>query len=265
MRCMHEASLHADNCFVTLTYADDKLPDDGNLRKEDFQKFLKRLRHKTGRFRYFHCGEYGERFGRPHYHACFFGVDFPDRVIYSEQDNVRLYTSQVLADCWGHGFCTVGDLTFESAAYVARYVMKKVTGDRADSHYMRLNEDTGELTQVEPEYVTMSRRPGIGRDWYEKFSTDVFPRDECVVREAVCKPPRYYDGLYEISNPEGFADVKRRRQEKAASLGEEARGDHFEKDSRTGYVKNRRGRLSVRGRVAEVRASLLKRGFEGEN
>lgn len=260
MRCMHEASRYEDNSFITLTYSPENLPSDGNLSLDDWQRFAKRLRH-YGRFRFFMAGEYGEEFGRPHYHACLFGLDFPDRVLYSERDGARLWTSRILADYWPYGFSTVGDVTFESAAYVARYVMKKVTGDRAESHYMRLNEETGELAPVVPEFVTMSRRPGIGRDWFEKYSSDVFPSDEVVVRGKLCKPPRYYDGLYEIRDPEGYDRIKHERAIRAKEAASENSGDYFEKDERTGYIKNRRGRLAVREICAERRVELLKRGM----
>jgi len=44
IRCVHEASMHENNCFITLTYAPEYLPPDGGLIKSDFQKFIKRLR-----------------------------------------------------------------------------------------------------------------------------------------------------------------------------------------------------------------------------
>ncbi len=81
MRCMHEAQLHENNCFITLTYDNTHLPSDGSLHYKDFQLFIKRLRKKFGntRIRYYMAGEYGENFGRPHFHACIFGHDFHDK------------------------------------------------------------------------------------------------------------------------------------------------------------------------------------------
>lgn len=215
MRCVHEASLYEDNCFITLTYNDEHLPDDGSLNIRHFQKFMKRLRKKFSgsTIRFFHCGEYGDRYGRPHYHACLFNFDFPDKEIFKvTPSGEKLYTSQILSDLWPFGFSTVGSLTFASAAYVARYIMKKVNGDLADDHYF--DPSTG--VYLQPEYITMSRRPGIGHSWYKKFETDVFPSDSVIVNGAECKPPRYYDTLYEISNPEGFEFIKNAR--KAAAL-----------------------------------------------
>lgn len=213
MRCMHEASLYDDNCFITLTYNDANLPDDRSLNVRHFQLFMKRLRKRFGKgIRFFHCGEYGERFGRPHYHACIFNFDFPDKEIFKVTPSGELlYTSKALDELWGFGFCTVGSLTFASAAYVSRYIMKKINGDRADEHYF--DPYTGVF--LKPEYITMSRRPGIGYSWFEKFSSDVFPSDEVIVNAASCKPPRYYDSLYEISNPTGFEFIKNARKAEA--------------------------------------------------
>jgi hypothetical protein len=77
VRCVHEASLHEKNCFITLTYSPENLPKDGSLDVSHFQKFMKRFRKRFGPgIRFFHCGEYGESLSRPHYHACIFGFDF---------------------------------------------------------------------------------------------------------------------------------------------------------------------------------------------
>ena len=204
LRCVHEASLYDKNCFITLTYAPEHLPSDNSLHVEHFQLFMKRLRKAFGDgIRFFHCGEYGEKHKRPHYHACIFNFDFDDRLLFSQRGGVRLYTSKALSRLWPFGFCTVGDVTFESAAYVARYIMKKVTGDDAPEHY----------AGRKPEYVTMSRRPGIGARWFEKYSKDVYPSDECPALgdRGVCKPPRFYDSLYEIDNPLEMEFIREKR------------------------------------------------------
>ena len=129
MRCVYESSLHADNCFITLTYADNPI----TLRDKDLTNFWKRLRQKLGvkSLRYFACGEYGEQFSRPHYHACVFGWRPCDLELLSVRDSISLYKSRFLSDTWGLGHVTVGDVTFESAAYVARYVLKKVNFSQA--------------------------------------------------------------------------------------------------------------------------------------
>jgi len=217
LRCVHEASLYEDNCYITLTYDDEHLPSDGSLNLKHFQDFMKRLRFKYSdvRIRFFHAGEYGGKHRRPHYHALLFNFDFADKKLFKIVNGLRLYTSDVLAALWQFGFCSVGTLTFQSAAYVARYIMKKVTGDLADEHYVGCNEVTGELVQLVPEYTTMSRGGkdghGIGYDWFQKFHGDVFPSDEVVLREVTLRPPRYYDCLYETGYPDLFAEVKSQR------------------------------------------------------
>lgn len=211
MRCVHEASLHNRNCFITLTYDDEHLPYDLSVNVRHFQLFMKRLRKKYGhQIRFFHCGEYGENFGRPHYHACIFNFDFEDRILWTTRENVHLYTSAALQELWPFGFSTVGDVTFESAAYVARYVMKKLTGDKADA-YNWTHPITGEVYTRAPEYVTMSRRPGIGKGWFDKFKSDVFPHDHVIVNGVPCKPPRYYETLYDLLPDGNMVPIKAAR------------------------------------------------------
>nr|QJB19800.1 MAG: replication initiator protein [Microvirus sp.] len=206
LRCMHEASLHEDNCFLTLTYDEEFLPSDGSLNKSHFQLFLKRLRRSYDdvRIRYYSCGEYGENFGRPHYHACIFGFDFSDKQLF-KRGEYKLYTSPVLDRLWGMGHCTIGDLSFESAAYVARYCTKKVTGTMAKEYY----------AGRQPEYATMSLKPGIGAEWYERWKGDCFPSDYLVVNGFKCKPPRYYDKRLERENPALYEEIKQRRRDVA--------------------------------------------------
>jgi len=217
MRCLHEASLYDKNCFITLTFNDDYVMP--SLDKSIFQKFMKRLRRMfpDTRIRYFMCGEYGDKLSRPHYHACLFGFDFPDRVLWSIRDNVRLYRSSILEKLWcdpkngnSFGFSTVGDVSFESAAYVARYCMKKVTGEKAELYYK----------DKIPEYVCMSRRPGIGLEWLKKFHKDIYPSDEVVIRGNVkCKPARYYDdkfGEMSLTNKKFIDKLKLMRKARAA-------------------------------------------------
>ena len=216
VRCTHEASLHQDNCFITLTYNDENLPADKSLHVDHFQKFMKRLRKRFGDgIRFYHCGEYGEKYMRPHYHACLFNFDFPDKKLWKIVNDQRLYISDALQELWPFGFSTIGSVTFESAAYVARYIMKKVNGEKADSHYERVDLETGEVYKLKPEYTTMSRRPGIAHDWYEKFKSDVFPSDFIVINGKKVKPPRYYDSLYEHEYVSDFDTIKKNRKKNA--------------------------------------------------
>lgn len=225
IRCVHEAQMHENNCFITLTFSPEELEKRKNpasLDVSEFQRFMKRLRKKYGKgVRFFHCGEYGEKNKRPHYHALLFGVDFGDRELWSTRDGVKLYVSDNLSKLWPYGFSTIGDVTFESAAYVARYVMKKVRGEGAPDHYSNwLDPITGEITEVKPEYATMSRRDGIGKTWFDKYKNDVFPNDYCVIRGHEVKPPRYYETLLKQYYPEEHEELKAKRKEEAPEVYE---------------------------------------------
>ena len=208
IRCVHEASTHEKNCFITLTFDQEHLDPSGSLVKSDFQKFMKRLRKATGsQIRYFHCGEYGEQLGRPHHHACLFGFDFDDKELLVAGDN-PLYTSELLSKIWPYGHAVIGSVTFESAAYVARYVTKKITGPAAEEHYK------GKL----PEYTTMSRRPGIGYKWFEQFCSDVYPQDEVIIRGKTCRPPRFYDKTLDKYLPEYYKQIQGERQKRSRKV-----------------------------------------------
>ena len=175
VRIMCESQMHDVSSFVTLTYDEANLPSDFSVNKRHLQLFFKRLRKAGYVFRYYCCGEYGEDFSRPHYHLCLFGVNFADdRVFYRNTGSGPLYTSPSLEAIWRLGFCVIGDLTFESAAYVSRYCTKVVNGDMAESHYTRCDSETGEIFRLEPEFSLMSRHPGIGDAWIRKFHHDVY-------------------------------------------------------------------------------------------
>lgn len=212
MRCVYESELHERNCFITLTYDDSHLSDD-SLHVDHFQKFMKRLRkaYPEETIRYYHCGEYGDQNGRPHYHACIFGFDFPDKELWSIRSENRLYTSKSLNEIWGKGYAIIGEVTFESAAYVARYINKKLLGasDKTKEDHYR-----GRL----PEYTTMSRRPGIGSQWYKKYRSDVYPHDYVVVRDKKMKPPKFFDTLLEKEDPEMYKAIKMARQDSVPEL-----------------------------------------------
>lgn len=220
VRLMHEASLHDENCFLTLTYSPEHLPSDGSLHKEHFQLFMKRLRkHLHGeRIRFFHCGEYGETNQRPHYHALIFGYDPPDKIFYKNTGGNNLWLSPTLDRLWRLGFVVCGSVSFDSAAYCARYIMKKQFGSTSARHYVGPETvQTGELRQRE--YTTMSRRPGIAHDWIEHYGKiDVYPRDAVLSNGFEAKPPRYYDQFVEKVDPQLYAAVLSDRRRKASHL-----------------------------------------------
>lgn len=221
MRCVHENQLHPVSSFVTLTYDDACLPPGNSLSRRDTQLFLKRLRNGRGRFRYYGCGEYGEKTNRPHYHIILFGINFDDKKFYSENKRGdKLFSSKELEGYWPLGHCRIGEVTFDSAAYCARYVMKKIKGDLAESHYVTVDQ-YGEVHEISPEFPMMSRRPGIGRAWFDRYGRDAYRHDSVIMRGMEVPPPRYYDGLYEVLDSARLTDLKKKRRRKAAkSLSE---------------------------------------------
>jgi len=280
LRCVHEASLHEENCFITLTYSPETLPANHSLDKQHFQKFMKRLRkhyvptnpwpsenpetqeHKDWQFkhgiRFYQCGEYGEQNNRPHYHACLFNFDFPDKKLYKTTKNGdKLYTSAKLEEIWSStddktnkpitgGFCTIGELNFKTAAYTARYIMKKINGKQADEHYRYDDPVTGEQHIIIPEYTTMSRRPGVANKWYENYKTDVYPSDEVIIKGIPMQPPKYYDSILEKENPFLYDDIKHDRLTNAEKYS----------------ADNTPERLHVKHKVKQAQANLLNRTLE---
>ena len=253
MRIVHESTLHeynGGNCFITLTYRDKRdcsiyelengyhVPDDWSLHKSHFQKFMKRLRNAfpDQEIRFFAVGEYGRccehkidltlhdcplcNTGRPHFHACLFNCSFDDLEAYQSDGGVMRYTSPKLEKIWKYGFVDVGELTYNSAAYCAKYVLKKVRKVNSEHHYMKLGE-YGEVTFITPEFVLMSRgnashkgkRCGIGAGWYEKYKDDVFPSNEVPVPGfgVMHGPPRYYYDILKAEDPEIFEKVRKAR------------------------------------------------------
>lgn len=209
---MHEAQMHERNCFITLTYDNNNIPEGMTLQYHHFRLFMRRIRkHFKKKIRFYMAGEYGDQFQRPHYHACLFGVDFDDKKPWRKNQNGdQLYRSDTLERLWKFGNSEIGAVSFLSAAYVARYVTKKITGDRATLHYTYIDEH-GEIHNRTPEFNQMSRRPGIGAMWYEKFSSDVYPSDQVITRGYASRPPRYYDKLLERTSNETLTTIKAKR------------------------------------------------------
>ncbi|UDN67798.1 replication initiator protein [robinz microvirus RP_121] len=211
VRCVHEAQLHRQNCFVTLTYSDENLPEFGTLQKHDLQSFFKRLRYHSGPFRYYACGEYGERTNRAHYHACIFGLNFKDKVHFRQIGEHTLYTSERLTNIWGLGNCSIGNLSFETAAYTARYVTKKLS--KGQARYVRVDQNTGEVIPVQQPYAVMSLRPAIAKEWITRFHSDIYnaDKDSIIMRGKRMKPTRYYDRIFDQINPMKMEAIKQRR------------------------------------------------------
>lgn len=251
IRCMHEASLHDKNCFITLTYNEENLPLYGTLVKAHFQKFMKRLRkaNPTKKIRYYMCGEYGDdngQLGRPHFHALLFGFDFQNKYLWEEKDGKKYYRSKTLEKLWTKGFSNITDVNFKTAAYVARYVMKKINGEQAENHYLKVDKYTGELHPVIPEYNSMSLKPGIAKDWYEQFKSDVFPHDYVVLDGQKQKTPRYYINQLKMEDQETHDKIKLERKKIAKKRAKD----------------NTPERLLVREQVAKLNLNRTKRILE---
>lgn len=246
LRCLHEARFHERSSFVTLTYNDENLPFDKSLDHRHFQLFMKRLRKKTGqKIRYYMAGEYGDLNRRPHYHAILFGYYPDDCKLFSTNEHGNpVYSSKSLDDIWQLGFTTVGEVNFMTAGYVARYCLKKITGDAADYHYRSVvNTETSEIHYLQPEYAKMSLKPGIGSQYFEKYISDIFPHDRVVYDGHEQKPPRYYDKKYKKINPDNFLQIKNKRM----------------LDSRKKLADNTHTRLIVKETVKIAQINQLKR------
>lgn len=217
-RMVAEAMCHESNVFLTLTYDDYHLPEKRenspihSLNKRHLQLFMKRLRKRftEQKIRFYACGEYGSQSMRPHYHLILFGLEIPDREILKINDKGDPYfTSKTISELWTYGYHIIAPVNWETCAYVARYVMKKRKG---------VDKNVYDTLNYEPEFVTMSRRSGIGRDWYDDNKEELFGNGSIPVPSANGARPltscRYFDTLLEVENPELFESIKAKRQER---------------------------------------------------
>lgn len=239
-RCMLELSDHDEAWFVTLTYDDNHLPvsyyADPNtglaypshtLDKRDVQLFFKRLRKVTGqKLRYYMCGEYGPKNLRPHYHLIIFGLHLDDLKPWSRSpQGYQYYRSETIEKAWSFpcrdeygryiddnrsvaGYCLVGAVTWESCAYTARYMTKKLKGDFAD-FYTYFN--------LIPPFSLMSRKPGIARGYYDTHDPlDICTRPYLNISTETggrkIMAPAYYHRLFDIDYPQESQRVKEARR-----------------------------------------------------
>lgn len=254
-RLVHEAQMHQSSVFLTPTYSDEHLPKDLSVSVREHQLFIKRCRHELGSLRFFGCGEYGGVTKRPHYHTVLFGVDLPDKRLHKKTPSGSLlYSSATIDRLWGKGFCTVGQLNSQSAAYAARYCLKKVAGKGNPEYYRRVDAETGVVWYVKPEFVVMSRRPGLGATWFQKFRDDCFPSDFLIVDGKKVPVPSFY--LEKLPEGERLAVMARRKLDAHARRASwERRGMRDEGGD---------SRLLVRNEAKHLQAARLKRGMEDE-
>lgn len=240
IRMVHEAQLHEENSFLTLTYNDENLPSNGNLSYRAVTNFIKRLRRSLDKtpyhkkLKYYLVGEYGENFSRPHYHIILFGFDFSYKLRYKGEENSKTlaytkngksyYSSTFLSSLWSYGAAHIGDVNYNTCMYVAKYVTKKVNGRNKDSHYARILPD-GEIFQLEQEKSQMSRKNAIGKEWLQKYWSDVYPDDSVVYEQRRFKTPKYYDKWLEKNDPLLFDQIKQEREASSLIYGSRSQDD----------------------------------------
>lgn len=226
-RILLESQCHPDSVFVTLTYNDEKLPADGCLEKGELQKFIKRLRHKVKKFKYFAVGEYGNETYRPHYHLIIFGLS--------------IIHENLINETWNKGFVKAGDLTEQSARYVCGYVADKMYDIEpevnAAPEFMicsqgigkrRINEIALEIRKsvhfdekMDYKIKIGGKEVNIGRylqkEFYEVLETDkltimekIYERQESEIQKGLSNIV-YYDGIIEADRSKKVSREKRHK------------------------------------------------------
>jgi hypothetical protein len=166
---------------------------------------MKNLRREYGSgIRFLGCGEYGELHGRPHYHYILFNIDFDDKIFRFRTDGYNTYTSARFSKIWKYGMHLIGEFSFDAAAYVARYIVKKQTGSTAAAHYKGRT----------PEFMLASNRPGIGGKWLEEHGEECYANDYVVINGKKMRPPRYYDNKFDETHPHWMEYIRSNRVEK---------------------------------------------------
>lgn len=265
VRSIHESRMHRRNAFVTLTYDEEHVPWDYSLSLDEHQSFMRKLRRKLDYkygvqdVRFYMCGEYGSdqyhpvtgellSLGRPHYHYLIFGWDFPDKTFWKRHRQHDYFRSEELESIWTKGHSIIGHVTPETAAYTARYVLKKKTGKQLKYEPPQKYIDGYGLTEVMPEFCRMSLKPGIGAKWFERYGKqDVFDSgDFIIINGKKYSTPRYYDTLLERLDVDRLLEVKSERRDRA----------------RQHNPNNTYERLSVREEIQQMKADKLIRGYE---
>jgi hypothetical protein len=219
-RMVHEAKMHQDSCFVTLTIDDDHRNESHSLDQRDMQLFIKKLRKKLSpqKIRIFWAGEYGEDTLREHYHAIIFGYFPTDKELFRKNKyGDQLYTSKLLSDTWAKGFVTIGEFNSTTADYCAKYVTKAYIGKDKENAYNWTDID-GVVHKRLPPLQRASNRPGLGAAFYEKYKSDMYPHDSCIVDGKKRPVPKAYDRKYRKEHPEEFLALKARRNDKFTTV-----------------------------------------------
>lgn len=222
MRCLHELQFWPTACFITLTYDNEKLkfgkygfPTLTKGQRSEMTLFLKRLRKKLHplKISYKYSAEYGDQTLRPHYHLLLYGYDFKsDRRVWKKtSQGFVLYRSATLNNLWSHGYCVIGGVDFDSAAYVASYNVKKLNGEKADSEYLYKDRV--------PPYSNTS--VNFGKRWIQKYADQVYDWDYINTKNGFkLRPPRYYDEFFKNSDDYDFEKIIKQREKIAEEFQE---------------------------------------------
>lgn len=276
-----EAKSWKENYFVTITYDEihmvknDVLREkdgktirsyNGTLVKKDLQNFIKRVRTEKEReyekkikneeeakapnIRFMACGEYGDENSRPHYHIIFFNLHLEPETFYNpkiKEGNIY-WQNTFIEKCWKKGISNICEANWNTIAYVARYITKKITGKEAEKEYQK--------RQQEREYMVMSRMPGIGKLYYDQNKDKIYKRDEIIVKNSngiiSCKPPKYFDYIYEKEEPEKFKKIQEKRRI-------ELEKSNKYKDLKTSLT--RLEQYKIEEATKEQKGKMLKRGL----
>jgi hypothetical protein len=229
-RCYLEAKMWKANYWLTLTYdeehiqhllvpAVDKKTGEvikvASLYKKDLQDFMKRIRerwkriHNNPNVRFYACGEYGEQNHRPHFHVILFNFVIPDLELIANKNGFAVFQSEEVSKVWGMGNVTINRNSWLTAAYTARYMMKKRKGKWAKQEYAEAG--------INPEFCLCSRKPGIGYGYYEAHKDEIYSKDGIAYAKAkggaqTRKPPKYFDKLFKLENPKKFEEIQELRK-----------------------------------------------------
>lgn len=278
VRCIHEAQMYQNNAFLTLTYKE--LPNGINkLDYRHMQLFMKRLRKHIftnfiksyGRENWnllskseqreiygnikissFMVGEFGEKTKRVHWHCLIFNWRPSDLQNYYTTDRGdRVFTSRELDELWSYGDCTVGEVTFESAGYCARYAAKKLTHGHDGEH------------EYEP-IAKRSSHSAIGKKWIEKYYKDVFNLGYVVLPTgATCAIPRYYERWLKKTHPDFWKQYVTQSKLKAIKKASEKEAkeklqEMIVNQNRSGLIGPQKTKNESRKQILEAKFNSLK-------
>lgn len=185
VRMMHELDSHESAIFLTLTYDPEHMPEDEAIDKRSLQLCLKRIRKRLGerKIKYYASGEYGEQYGRPHYHAIIYGLTPNDR--------------EIIQESWPYGMIHIGTVTYDSARYVADYIQKD---DRASKYGDR-----------QPPFALQSQ--GLGKQYALRNQVQLREDLGGTIFGRPTGLPRYYKKILEIPTEVLFEAGREKREE----------------------------------------------------